>query len=131
MLGTTVRLHDIDCVESFVASCLNRSGIRFRPDEREDLVAEGIAILYELADRYDGTGRFSGYAATFLPRRLGDAWHARNGHRRVRTKDGKRVWVYTPPPVSYDEITEGTEDQASREATILPESQWTPVKGAS
>jgi hypothetical protein len=141
LLTTSVSLHDIEDVERFVANSLHRSGLPFKPQEQEELISEGICILYELAERYEPkrvgyaqAGRFSGYAAQFLPRRLGDAWHKRHPeHRRIAGEDGKRRWVYTEPALSFDEIIslgprrnpEG--GSVTVETSIRPPSQWAPV----
>jgi hypothetical protein len=117
LLATTVRLHDIRDVEAFVAHSLDKSGVgqRVSSSEREDLLAEGITILYSLSENYqphrpgyNQEGCFSGYAAQFLPRRLGDAWHAANpGHRRLTAPDGSRTWAYEPAPASLDDEEAG------------------------
>lgn len=141
LLTTPVSLHDIEDVERFVANSLHRSGLPFKPQEREELISEGICILYELAKKYEPkrtgyaqAGRFSGYAAQFLPRRLGDAWHKRHPeHRRIAGEDGKRRWVYTEPALSFDEInSQGPgpnreKGSAGFEISIRPPSQWAPV----
>lgn len=144
-IATGIQLHDIDDVEGFVIGCLNRSGIQSTPDEREDLVAEGICILYELANRYEPkraghskAGRFSGFAAQFLPRRLGDAWHAKNPHHfRAPDETGKRKWQYLEPPVSLDRLIgdergparEGAQGQQRRaEVKFRPQTHWSPAK---
>lgn len=110
MLPTTVQLYDINDVEGFVCAAIQRSGITLSRPEHEELVSEGVTILYDLAERFEPqragyatAGRFSGFAAQFLPRRLGDAWHASNpGHRRLTAADGSRSWHYEPSPVSID-----------------------------
>lgn len=147
MLPTTVQLHDIEDVEGFVCATVERSGIQAPEHEREELVADGICILYSLAERfeprragYGQAGRFSGYAAQFLPRRLGDAWHARHPeHARVEGSDGKRRWVYRETPISLEQYLSpsgkegelGTEDgdiqNGSQELRIQPPSQQAPV----
>jgi hypothetical protein len=113
LLATPFRLHDIDDVEGFVAATIKRAGITADEDEMQELKLEGIAILFELERKfdphrpgYDRPGWFSGYAAQFLPRRLGDAWHrAHPEHRYVTGPDGKRRWVYDQAPASLDAIT--------------------------
>lgn len=117
MLATSVALMDIADVEGFVAATLKRSGIRFTPDEHEDLMAEGLAILYQLAQQWQPRmpghqqdGRFSGYAAMMLPKRLTDAWHKMHReHTRLRSP-GKRQWVYGEPAVSLDAVNARRDD---------------------
>jgi hypothetical protein len=79
-----------------------------------------------LADRYKPqmsgytqSGRFSGYAAMFLPRRLGDAWHKWHPEHRYITdpETGKRGWHYDQPMISLDSLTNaagGDSDQSDR-----------------
>lgn len=118
MLATPVILHDIASAEGFVRGTIakaERGGMALEHDEREELVSEGLTILYELAGTFDAhrpgyetSGRFSGYAAMFLPRRLGDAWHRSHPEHRYVTdhSTGRRVWHYDPPAVSLDAITD-------------------------
>ena len=104
LLGTQVRLHDVEDAEAFVRSTLHRSGIRFEHDEFEDLVCEGLALLWQLAASYDARrgghaqdGRFSGYAAMFLPKRLGDAWHRRHPEQIYASLGNGQAGVAVPP----------------------------------
>lgn len=142
-VASGLQLHDIDDVEGFVIGCLNRSGIQSSPDEREDLIAEGICILYELARRYEPkreghtkAGRFSGFAAQFLPRRLGDAWHAKNPHHfRAPDETGKRRWQYLEQPVSLDTLLNERRDrngehstQRAVETRFRPQTHWSPPR---
>jgi hypothetical protein len=106
-----VSLYDIDDVEAFVKAMIARSRVRLTPDEREELVAEGIVILFEMGRKfipkmegYEQEGRFSGYAARFLPRKLQDAYHAMHPEYVLRTQpDGSRKWQYNDAPWSFDE----------------------------
>lgn len=133
MLPTTVALHDIDDVEGFVAAAIERSGIRrhLEPSEYEDLKAEGICILYQLASSfepqrpgYSAPGRFSGYAAQMLPRRLGDAWHQSHPeHRRLADETGKRRWHYLPAPLSLEAELEGKPGHSDEEIRRTAESR--------
>ncbi len=151
MLESVVSLHDIDDVEGFVCATIEKfrnggrveRGTSITEAEREELIAEGICILYELAEKfephrpgYEEPGRFSGFAAQFLPRRLGDAWHQKHRHRRVAGEDGKRRWVYTEAPLSLDnllaESTGSTSNavaggKAIDERTFRPHEQWAAV----
>jgi len=120
VLSQPIRLYDIDDAEAFVFATLKRFevavGFSLPDHEREDLAAEGLAILCDLAKRYEPhragyaqPGRFSGYAAGVLPRRLGDRWHAWHPEHRYVTdpQTGKRSWVYDMPPASYDALFGG------------------------
>jgi hypothetical protein len=74
-------LLDIRDPRGFVAATIAKSGVRLSREERDDLIAEGLAILCDLARKfepqragYSQAGRFSGYAAAYLPLRLHDAY---------------------------------------------------------
>lgn len=130
VLPTSVIVHDIRDAEGFVKATLKRSGIRFSPDEYDEMVAEGLAQLWELAsafeprrEGYAQEGRFSGYAARYLPGRIGRAWHrAHREHRQVVGSDGKRRWHYGEGPVSLDGMP-----AERREQRVRPVSQWLSV----
>jgi hypothetical protein len=139
--GRPVSLHDIADVRRFVCATLNASRIRFDEDEFEDLVGEGIAILYQLAETYkphlpgyEQEGRFSGYAACYLPRRLGDVWHTMHPEHIYRTReDGSREYEYVPKAISLDAAferaaLEGTGDTV--ECQILPAAKWVRPRAA-
>jgi hypothetical protein len=114
LIGRHVAVLDIANGEAFVQRCIDKSAIPHGPDEREELLAEGLTILCELAAKYKPlparpgidkqAGRFSGYAAMFLPRRLGDAWHKSHPEHRYVTnpETGKRGWHYGPGMLSLD-----------------------------
>ncbi len=140
-LATSVRLLDIDDVEGFVCAAIERSGVRrhISTSEHLELIDEGICILYELAakfeprrDGYAEPGRFSGFAAQFLPRRLGDAWHRNHPeHVRVPGEDGRRRWHYCPAPLSLELYLSDHHDADAgvphREVTIRPRTEWAPL----
>jgi hypothetical protein len=134
LLATYVALHDVQDAEGFVAATIQRSGLTLTRCEHEELLAEGIAILCELAadfephrEGYAQAGRFSGYAARYLPRRLGDAWHRGNPHHhRIAGENGKRSWHYEAPPVSLDQLLEPA-NGGSAGGTINIESAIRPV----
>ncbi|MGH7458567.1 MAG: hypothetical protein ACREKN_05685 [Longimicrobiaceae bacterium] len=127
MLATSVAIHDIKDAEGFVKATLKRSGIRFEAGEFEELVCEGMAILWELAAKYEPhragyaqAGRFSGYAARYLPRRLGRSWHrSHREHRLITNPDGSRHWVYGEAPQSFDALPPSKLDRLVR-----PASEW-------
>lgn len=149
-LAEPIALHDIEDVEGFVNATLNASGIDFQAWEREDLVAEGLVILFELASKfephrpgYQQAGRFSGYAAAFLPKKLGDAWHrGRPEHRYVTGEDGKRRWQFFNAHASLEDQYEGGNFTAgdggpsfsrgdTAEAGFLGEKFWVPIAPAA
>lgn len=114
MLSGKVTLHDIDDAEAFVISTIRRSKIRIDQDEFAELICEGLVILCEMAQRFephrsghDHPGRFSGYAARFLPNKLGDAWHRLHPEHVLKTQDdGTRKYEYLPPAGSLDQSME-------------------------
>lgn len=155
ILGEVISLHDIHDVEGFVNKTLDdarrlaqrggragKAGINFADDERDDLVLEGIAILFELDRKYEPRrgdhkqdGRFSGFAAFFLPKRLSDAWHRMHPeHRYITGEDGKRKWIYCKPSVSLDAVLQNRDAGSSverrrdrAEAALLGPTKWVPV----
>lgn len=116
MLATQFSLYDVDDVPAFIVATIRRAGIHpAADDEIDELMLEGLAIMCELADRFEPhrpgyakPGRFSGYAAQMLPRRLGDAWHRAHPEHRYVTDatTGRRRWVYDQAPTSLDAITD-------------------------
>lgn len=103
MLPEPISLGDVLDVENFVGKTLRRSRIRFASDEFDELLCEGIAIMYQLNSKWDGRGRFSGYAAAYLPKRLGAAWHRLHPeHVEVTDHEGRRRFEYLEPPTSYE-----------------------------
>jgi hypothetical protein len=123
VIPSPVCLHDILDCESFVAANIQRSGVILRDrHEREDLLAEGLVILLELASRYEPhragyakAGSFAGYAAKFLPGRMRDAYHALHPeHVARRDADGRRVYSYGERPMSLQH-----EDMPQLMATAL------------
>lgn len=125
-------LLDVRDPRGFVAAAIQRSGVRCGPDQRDDLIAEGLAILCDLARKYEPhregyakAGKFSGYAASLLPRRMQDAWHQMNATITSRDEDGKRVREFLPPARAlHDEglpefaATYGLVDQPQHYGTI-------------
>lgn len=136
LLPEKVAIHDIADAEGFVAATIERSGVKPSPAEYEELLAEGLAILYDLAAKfephregYESPGRFSGFAAQFLPRKLGDAWHRLHPEHRYVTdpETGKRRWIFYPSPDSLDHILAGGDGSAVHaEHRIRPSEQWSP-----
>ncbi len=104
----TTSLYDVEDVEAFVAGHLTRSRIILADrDEHDELLAEGITILYELADRYQPhmpgythPGRFSGYAAQLLPRRMQDAYYRLHPEHQTRRVNGRKIREHSPAPLS-------------------------------
>lgn len=113
MLATSFPLHDIRDAEGFVKATLKQSGIRFTREQHEHMVAEGLAELVKLADRfephrpgYEQPGRFSGYAAKYLRLRLDRSWHKYMGAKsQTDPETGKRSWDYPPVPAQITEAT--------------------------
>lgn len=113
-LREPVSLHDIKNVEAFVVNCVQRSGSAPLPHEWEDMIAEGVAMLYKMGNDYDpernedgsDTFKFSGYAIRYLPKKLREHWHrSREEHLEKLQPDGKRKWIYHQSALSWDQIT--------------------------
>lgn len=154
MLATTVALHDVTDVEGFVNATINEFEAGDQPEwakptraEREELVLEGICIMYALARSYEPRrgghtkdGKFSGYAAFYLPKKLTTAWHRLNeNHRYTTDKNGKRHWLYLKPASSleglrdtqrFDDLTGGGRFSKgdTLEGGLRPVEQWCPIQ---
>ena len=112
MTGRPIALHDVADVHAFVAAQVaNTPGVpMLHGDEADELIQEGIVILYELAARfqphmpgYARPGRFSGYAAWALPKRLQSAWRRMHPeHLTRKAPDGTRSLEYGLKPLSVD-----------------------------
>ncbi len=142
-----VALHDIRDVNMFVRGSLDKAPVRLEPEEFEELVAEGLVILYELAARYEPhregyerEGSFAGYAAIYLPKRLTDAWHRSHPeHRYITLPDGKRAWRYLKQTVSLDEERvmmargDGSRKMLAdvHEGRLVDSAKWVPVPEAA
>lgn len=126
MLGRQCQLFDIEDVEAFVMMCIRRSGIKPDPTEFDDLVAEGICILWQMSQKYqhhragyDKPGRFSGYAVKYMPRKMKEAYHRSHEHHLHRTQaDGTRKWEFMEAPTSWDKLTAHTDDHHLDETRI-------------
>jgi hypothetical protein len=143
MLAEAVSLYDVGDVHAFVQATIERfirptatrGRIVLASDEREELASEGIAIMYRLAadykprlEGYDHDGRFSGYAAMFLPRKLGDAWHRMHEeHQLVTEPDGKRRWHYRERAVSLEAMT--AEDPDRHALLAAPQASGEEIEG--
>lgn len=96
---------------------VRRSRVQASGHDLEELVAEGLVILCDLARRfkpqlegYAQEGRFSGYAARFLPVKLGEAWHRMHPHHVLRTQpDGSRRYEYMLPAQSLSGLISSTD----------------------
>lgn len=127
----TTGMHDVDDVEGFVAACMARSGIRFADDEREELLAEGLAIMARLAcdfephrPGYATSGRFSGYAAAMLPRRLYDAWKRLHPEHLERRHGNHRTLEYGELPASLDAPASARTTQTLGD--MIPDPRYRP-----
>jgi hypothetical protein len=127
LLAKPVTIHDIQDAERFVRATI-ADGLVLTSDQRDELICEGLRILWTLSDRYQpgyggrnpATSRFSGYAAKYLPGKLSDAWHRLQGHTLVVLPTGKRQWHYNPRPVSLEAIVEATPNDSIASLTVNP-----------
>jgi DNA-directed RNA polymerase specialized sigma24 family protein len=102
---------DIEDPEGFVKSFMPK--VRLTPERREELFCEGMGILTKMRNDYrpghgggdPATSCFSGYAASYLPRKIRDAWHRLEGHTLTTGEKGKREWEYHDTPSSLEAMT--------------------------
>jgi hypothetical protein len=127
MLTSKVSLHDIIDVEAFVIMCVKRSGSNAPVEYWDDLVAEGICLLYVMArnykprlNGYDKDGCFSGYAVKWLPKQIKQAWHKSQEHHLHATdpETGKRGWTFRLTPVSYEVAVKGSNDEGGSQQEV-------------
>jgi hypothetical protein len=134
-------LLDIRDPAGFVADRISQAGLLLTHEQREDLKAEGLMILCELAGRYEPhragyerPGSFAGYAAKYLTLRLQDAWKAMNPTRTRRDEDGRRTTEYlrhtalddaslTPLAATYG-LVDAPQGYATVEAAIEHLPTW-------
>jgi hypothetical protein len=138
MLHNRVSLFDIYDVEAFVIACVKRSGTNAPREYWDDLVAEGICLLYQMAknykpqmDGYETAGKFSGYAIMWLPKQIKQAWHrSQEHHVHVTDKETrKREWRYRLAPISYEiaVVTRNEEHDSRQEVSMLQPHQFIDV----
>lgn len=124
MLSSRVELHDIKDAEAFVVGTIRRKVRMIGPMDWEDMVAEGLMILVDLARLYDPERdrakkaqaghvckgptcckpSFAGYANFLLPKKIIEAYYRNKPECMLRTKsDGTRSYVILESAVSVDE----------------------------
>lgn len=117
-------LHDIHDVQAFAGEHLKLTGLTLGHDETEDMHAEAVALLYQLAQAWDGRGRFSGYASRYLPARIISAWRKQHREHSYRsTPDGGRAWDWGQQPDSLNRPLTGS---AGGETRTLADSLTDP-----
>jgi hypothetical protein len=90
------------------------AGLRLTGDEHEELLAEGLLILCQMAEAYEpGFGgrdpagsRFSGYAMKYLPGKLRDAWRRRHPEYCLSRRDGMSPWERRARCVSLEAFSQ-------------------------
>lgn len=114
MLGRQCSIYDVEDIEAFVIMCIKRSGVKPMSHEWEDLVAEGIALLWAMSNNYKvGVGCFSGYAVKYMPRKIRESYNRGSEHALHRTQDdGTRKWEYYDRAVSLDALMEERRDDS-------------------
>lgn len=123
MLTGTVTMYDVQDVEAFVRGTIRRKVQVIPPDDMEDMVAEGLLIMCQLNAKYDPTldsrkhsdpthecrgsrccvPSFAGYATFILPKKLKEAWFAKQPQFQSRNVDGKRTYVMYATAFSVEE----------------------------
>lgn len=108
-------MHDVEDVESFVRAMIPKTRLkRLSFEDREELLAEGIAILCRMAtkyksrmDGYEQDGSFAGYCAKYLPHKMREAWYSWHPEHLLEwQEDGKRRHTHGESPASWDEKLE-------------------------
>ena len=109
ILPNRVSLHNIDDIEGVIKHCIAKSGLRLNDDEYTELFQTGLVLIYEMSSKFKG-GSFYGFVITFLPRKLGGAWHAMNETHVLMAQGTTRKWRYYRDPRSLHERTSDTAD---------------------
>lgn len=122
MLPSPVQLHDIKDVEAFVRGTIRRKVQVIAAEDMEDMVCEGIMILYDLSRLYDSSRdrpskdpdhqcrgancckpSFAGYANFLLPKKLTASYYRGKPNCMLQTKDGVRGYVILETAITmYD-----------------------------
>lgn len=131
-MASAVAVHDIDDIEGFVKAIIVKTKLKiYDSHEREELVAEGMAILLHLAsifkphmEGYENPGSFAGYCSRFLPKKITTAYFKMHPEHLLETttdEHGKQVkrYVFGDAPASWDE-------QVERDASVDCDSLRTP-----
>lgn len=115
-MASAVKMHDVEDAKAFVCAMIDRRLV-LREDQREDLVAEGLAIMVRLAADYQpgrngldpGRSSFAGYASVYLRKQLGEAF------RRMSEQ---------PEPVSLDSTESGFDPTDTLNPTTGEQRRW-------
>lgn len=133
-----VALGDIRDAEAFVQAAIMRSPIRFDESEFDDAMADGVEALLRLWNRYEPrragyetNGRFSGYAAQYLPRKIIDAWHRRHPEHVADRSNGKRRWTYLASAESYEALVEVEEPPGAEDYSFVVDAVSASIPTAS
>ena len=113
MLRRQCSIYDVEDIEAFVVMCIKRSGVKPMSHEWEDLVAEGLCLLWAMSNNYQqGIGCFSGYAVKYMPRKIREAYNRGSEHALHRTQeDGTRRWEYYERAVSLDALMQENKEE--------------------
>jgi len=124
----SVSIWDVKEPEAFVRAMIVKTKLKIPdPYEREDVVAEGMAILVDLASKfkphmagYAKAGSFAGYCSQYLPRKIWAAWHNMHPEHLLCTQDdGKKRYIYGEAPASLDEkLEQGIDDGPASLRTV-------------
>jgi hypothetical protein len=115
LLGSRFALHDIEDVEGFTASIVQRVRFRLSPHEREELHVYLIETAWEISRNFRPGGiTFSSYAGTTLRLRCVD-WH--------RSRFGRQRWafqarVYERPRVELVSLDADDSERDRLEASL-------------
>lgn len=125
MLNGKLALHDIQDVEAFTATILQRNRRTTATEDHEDIHAWLIETCWELSLIYrpdNATVRFSTYARTTLTYRLTDYIRTRNGRTRWQFKDR----TYERPRPTLISLDDPELEHAHQRRTMDPPERSDP-----
>ncbi len=123
LIPMRLTVYDVEDVEGFVNDMVLIAKIRVADQhERDEIVGEGIVLLLHLArnfkpkmEGYEKPGKFSGYCAAYLPRKISTAWHKLHPEHLQETQkleDGRTVkrYKYGEAPMSLGAVNDESGD---------------------
>lgn len=116
LIPMRITIYDVEDIEGFVND-MAQLVVKFtNQEEWDELICEGIALLLNMAKNfvpwkpgYDKPGKFSGYCAAYLPRKISNAWykmHPEHIQETITLDDGskKKRYRHGQAPGSLPEL---------------------------
>lgn len=126
-LPSPVPLLDIHDLDAYVGAAITRLRLVLDPWEREELEAEGYALLCEMASTWEDRGAmFSWQVRERFEKRLCSALHDLRGDIRPRADDGSRRWL-PRPETSLDQLLDTAERSDLDRDDYAPLPRMTPM----